>query len=175
MGGKLNFQSLKGGGTKVYFLLPLVESTLPTQPLPPSAPIPAENPPPEQAEPTVLPSGPYPTQVLVVEDHPINARLVRTLLDREACQTTLATRLSEAGDLLARQDFDLVFLDLELPDGSAFDLLATRPVADKTWPPIVALTANALPETRQRCLDAGMDDYLSKPFTQEAFLAVLNK
>jgi CheY-like chemotaxis protein len=101
--------------------------------------------------------------------------LVRTLLDREGCLTTLVTRLSEAREQLAGQDFDLVLLDLELPDGTALDLLADRPVADTPWPPIVALTANALPETRQRCLDAGMEDYLSKPFTQEDFLAILNK
>ncbi|MBJ7484408.1 response regulator [Brevundimonas sp.] len=112
------------------------------------------------------------TRVLLVEDNPVGALLARTLLRREGCVVETAASGDEAVDAMTRARFDLVFMDMRMPgmDGPS----ATRAIrarGDRT--PIVALTANAFAEDRKACLEAGMDDHLTKPLEIEPLRTAL--
>ena len=102
------------------------------------------------------------TRVLLVEDNPVNALLATTLLRREGCVVETAGSGDEAVEALTRARYDLVLMDMRMPgmDGLAA-ARAIRARGDRT--PIVALTANAFVEDRKACLEAGMDDHLTKP------------
>jgi len=105
---------------------------------------------------------------LVVEDNPVNRTVALRMLAREHCKADVAGNGREALEALDTTDYDIVFMDLQMPvlDG----LEATRELRRRqkdsgkhTW--VVAMTAHALPEDRARCLAAGMDDYIPKPLT----------
>ncbi len=104
--------------------------------------------------------------ILLVEDNVINQKLAVALLKREGHHTTLADNGQIALDILAQRRFDLVLMDMMMP---VFDgLQATRcfrATEQGSRTPIVAMTANVMPGDRERCLQAGMDDYLSKPIS----------
>ena len=114
-------------------------------------------------------------QVLLVEDHRVNQKLAVTLLERWGHHVDVAENGQIALAMLAKQTFDVVLMDMMMPvmDG----LEATRRFRaqeEGRHTPIIALTANAMESDRQRCLDAGMDDYISKPIkAQELQLALL--
>jgi signal transduction histidine kinase/CheY-like chemotaxis protein len=101
-------------------------------------------------------------RVLLAEDNPVNAMLATALLKREGCVIDRVSTGEEALAALARAPYDLVLMDVRMPvlDG----LEATRIYRARGGIiPIIALTANAFEEDRRRCLEAGMDDFLSKP------------
>ncbi|HRD65974.1 MAG TPA: ATP-binding protein [Candidatus Competibacter sp.] len=112
----------------------------------------------------------YGLKVLLAEDNPVNQLVATTMLENMGCRVTPA---QDGRSALARymgESFDLILLDLHMPD------LEGREVAAKireieaergTHVPIIALTADAMPGTKESCLQAGMDDYLTKPFTLE--------
>ncbi|GAB3660172.1 CHASE domain-containing hybrid sensor histidine kinase/response regulator [Ramlibacter alkalitolerans] len=106
-----------------------------------------------------------PMQILVVEDSDINRKLALGMLRKFGYAPDVAQDGAEAVEMVRHQRYDLVFMDLQMPvmDG----LEATRQIAamlpPQRRPRIVAMTANALPADRQRCIDAGMDDYIAKP------------
>ncbi|CAN5224066.1 response regulator [soil metagenome] len=111
-------------------------------------------------------------RVLLVEDNPVGALLARTLLRREGCVVETAATGDEAIAAVRRARFDLVFMDMRMPgmDGPSATR-AIRALGDLT--PIVALTANAFAEDRKACLEAGMDDHLTKPLEADALRAAL--
>jgi CheY-like chemotaxis protein len=113
-------------------------------------------------------------RVLLVEDNPVGALLARTLLRREGCVVETAATGDEAIAAIRRARFDLVFMDMRMPgmDGPSATR-AIRASGDRT--PIVALTANAFAEDRRTCLEAGMDDHLTKPLEAEALRAALTR
>ena len=108
---------------------------------------------------------------LLVEDIPINMQVARLMLSGIGCNVVEATNGQEALDSIVARRPDIVFMDCQMPvmDGySAVRIQRTRDArASVTRLPIVALTANALAEDRQKCIDAGMDDFVSKPFRKE--------
>lgn len=127
-----------------------------------------EAPPMPSAPPAALSS----LTVLVAEDNEINALLTRTLLEHAGHEVRLARNGAEA--VIALEDdrgceIDLVLMDLHMPGMDGFEATARiRGLpADHAKIPIIALTANAMADDRQACLDAGMDDYLSKPVAAE--------
>ncbi|WP_318240642.1 response regulator [Brevundimonas guildfordensis] len=111
-------------------------------------------------------------RVLLVEDNPVGALLAMTLLRREGCVVQTAADGQEALDAMKAARFDLVFMDMRMPrlDGPAA-ARALRARGDQT--PIVALTANAFTEDRAACMEAGMDDHLSKPLEADALRLAL--
>lgn len=114
------------------------------------------------------------TRVLLVEDNPVGALLARTLLRREGCIVETAASGEEAIVAIKRARFDLVFMDMRMPgmDGPT----ATRTIrAAGERTPIVALTANAFAEDRKTCLEAGMDDHLTKPLEADALRSALTR
>ena len=116
--------------------------------------------------------------VLLAEDNPVNQRLATRLLEKRGHRVTVAGNGQEAIDQLAKGPFDLVLMDVQMPliDG----LEATRVIREREketgmHQPIVALTAHAIKGDQERCLEAGMDGYLSKPIRPEELDAVLLK
>jgi len=117
---------------------------------------------------------PIQARVLLTEDNPVNALLARTLLARAGCNVHRATSGEEAIAAAESADFDLILMDVRMPgvDG----LAATRRLrARGVTAPIVALTANAFDEDRRACLEAGMNDFLSKPLDPRALQAILTR
>ncbi|MBE0619751.1 MAG: response regulator [Burkholderiales bacterium] len=115
-------------------------------------------------------------RVLLAEDHVVNQELALAMLDGANCRVTVADNGRIAVDTWRSEPFDLVLMDCQMPELDGF--AATREIraqegTDRTRTPIVALTANAYAEDRQRCLDAGMDDYLAKPFNRADLTAML--
>ena len=97
------------------------------------------------------------------------------MLVKLGCQVLLATQGAEALAQLEQETVDMVLMDCNMPVMDGYE--ATRRIRqDGRWPalPIVALTANAMPEERERCRAAGMNDYLAKPFRREELLALVD-
>jgi signal transduction histidine kinase/DNA-binding response OmpR family regulator len=105
-------------------------------------------------------------RVLVVEDNPVNALVVRTMLERLGYHSDLAGGGTEAIAALQRQPYDLVLMDMLMPEMDGLEATRRiRAMALPAQPTIVALTANALKEDREACNAAGMDGFLAKPVT----------
>jgi two-component system sensor histidine kinase/response regulator len=105
-------------------------------------------------------------RVLVVDDNEVNRRVVALQLERLGYVSRSASGGKEAFAMLQREAFDLVFLDCQMPDFDGYEttrLLREKESSLKRRPVIVAMTANALQGDREKCLLAGMDDYISKP------------
>jgi len=114
-------------------------------------------------------------RILLVEDNPVNQLVAKGMLAKLGCQVQLATQGAEALEWLEREDFDMVLMDCNMPVMDGYE--ASRRIRQSgRWPelPIVALTANAMPEERERCRAAGMNDYLAKPFRREELLALID-
>jgi len=121
-------------------------------------------------------TGPSHAKVLVVEDNYFNQKVVLSLLERRGIVPRVAENGQQAVEMAAGDDIDLIFMDIQMPvlDG----LEATRQIRAAQigrGPKIVGLTAHAQEADRTRCLDAGMDDYLSKPIDAEEFYACLGR
>ena len=115
--------------------------------------------------------------VLVVEDNPVNQLVAEEMLAKIGCSADLVENGREALDALAEGSYDLILMDVQMPEMDGFvaaGKIREREAAEKASQriPIVALTANAMEGDRTQCLAAGMDDYLSKPFTATALRKV---
>ena len=128
------------------------------------------------AENSVKQSAPH---VLVAEDNPINQEVARHMLEDLGCRVDMAANGQETLDAYGHKRYKLIFMDCQMPDLDGFE--ATRRIRRleaenlHTRTPIIAITANAFKEDRDQCLQAGMDDYLSKPFNQEQLKMMLER
>ena len=114
-------------------------------------------------------------RILLVEDNPVNQLVAKGMLAKLGCQVQVASQGAEALECLEQDEFDLVLMDCNMPVMDGYE--ASRRIRQSgRWPelPIVALTANAMPEERERCRAAGMNDYLAKPFRREELLALVD-
>ncbi len=106
-------------------------------------------------------------RILVAEDNPINQKLIRTTLEQFGAVVTLAANGQEAFELRKQNDYDLIFMDIQMPVMNGIEatkeILHYEQVNRLPHVPIIALTANALAGDRERYLEAGMDNYLPKP------------
>jgi two-component system, sensor histidine kinase len=116
-----------------------------------------------------------PGRILVVEDHPANQYVAQSLLESLDCTVSIAGTGAEALELLDRQTFDLVFMDCQMPGMDGYETTRRMRAVLQRFIPVVAITANAMIDDKQRCLDAGMDDFLPKPFTKSALSDLLCK
>jgi len=123
-----------------------------------------------------------PRRVLLAEDNVVNAKLAVRLLERLGCHVDVASNGHEALKMVQSIPFDLVFMDCQMPEMDGFE--ATRAI--RAWEntsrvgespvsqlPIIALTANAMQGDRERCLSAGMNDYITKPLSRADLARVL--
>jgi CheY-like chemotaxis protein len=119
-------------------------------------------------------------RILVVEDNAVNQEVTKEMLGMMGCRVELAKDGGEAVDAVKAKAYDLVLMDCQMPVMDGFEAtgvirrIETRD-RSKTRLPIVALTADAVEGDRERCLAAGMDDYLAKPFTQGDLRSMLEK
>ncbi|HEY2930392.1 MAG TPA: response regulator [Acidobacteriota bacterium] len=116
--------------------------------------------------------------ILLAEDNEVNQKLVLGLLHKRAYSVVVANNGREALAALAREAFDLVLMDVQMPEMGGFEATAEirrREAATGAHVPIVAMTAHAMKGDRERCLEAGMDDYLAKPIQTKAFFAAIDK
>lgn len=105
--------------------------------------------------------------ILVAEDNSINQKLIISILNRLGIEVTIANNGQEAFDLCMNNDYDMIFMDIEMPVMGGMEatanIISDRRNKNKKHIPIIALTANALSGDREKYLGVGMDDYLSKP------------
>ena len=109
-------------------------------------------------------------RVLVAEDNAVNQRLAARLLEKRGHRVTVTANGREAVEALANQTFDLVLMDVQMPEMDGFEATAVIREREKhngAHIPIIALTAHAMKGDRERCLTAGMDGYLSKPIRSQ--------
>jgi len=112
-------------------------------------------------------------RVLVVEDHPINQFVVESMLRALNCPSTLVSNGEEALEILEKENFDLILMDCRMPGIDGYETTRRARTRLKVEVPIVAMTANAELEEREACLEAGMNDYLAKPFARAALHEML--
>lgn len=161
MGGEIVVHSAPGKGSCFHFSLPLAV-----------APTPA-------ATHRVAVATLAGRRVLVVEDEPVNAEVTKALLKHCGIEAVLATSGEQALVEHARQAFDLILMDCQMPGIDGFQ--TTRRIRENeresgvARTPVVALTAHAMAGYREECLQAGMDDYLAKPFQWAALEEILGR
>lgn len=109
----------------------------------------------------------YGARVLVAEDNRVNQRVVRGLLERLGCEVTIVENGAAAVDTIAQRPFDLVFMDCQMPELDGFAATQRIRATQVRHVPIVALTAGVMDGERERCLAAGMDEFLKKPVRLE--------
>ena len=117
-------------------------------------------------------------RVLLVEDHPINQIVARLMLEDQGHEVTIVGNGRLAVEAVASSPFDLALMDLQMPEMDGFEALSTirREGATRGGHlPIVALTAHAMAGDRERCLDSGFDEYLSKPIQRASLASILDR
>jgi signal transduction histidine kinase/ActR/RegA family two-component response regulator len=164
MGGELAVESKLGVGSCFSFTLDLASAAMPS--------------PAPRVEASAV-EGDRRSRILVAEDSPVNQALIRAILGKAGYDLMIVNDGMEALDALAAARYDLVLMDMQMPnlDGLAATVRIREMEIESGGPrtPIVALTANAFEEDRQRCLQAGMDDFLAKPFQRDALLALVQQ
>lgn len=120
-------------------------------------------------------SNEYPMQILIADDYEINQRIVRRILTKVGYNPDVATNGHDVLKAVSKKQYDLIFMDVQMPgmDGLQATKFIRKGITQQ--PIVIALTANAMPEDKEECLDAGMNDYLSKPFKPDDLLKVLQK
>ncbi|MEM7587927.1 MAG: response regulator, partial [Acidobacteriota bacterium] len=123
-----------------------------------------------------LPGDTRPLSILLTEDNLVNQMVTRRLLELLGYQADVAANGLEAIEAVRRQSYDVVLMDIQMPEMDGID--ATRHIVrqePESRPQIIAMTASALPSDRERCLQAGMDDYIVKPVSLEDLHAALER
>ena len=134
----------------------------------------------DRAKPTLDPgmAARHPLRILLAEDNVVNQKLAMRLLSQMGYRADLASNGVEAIECVARQTYDVVLMDVQMPEMDG--LQASREI-NKRWPAaaarprIVAMTANAMQGDREECLAAGMDDYVTKPIRVDALIEALTR
>ncbi len=113
--------------------------------------------------------------ILLAEDNPVNQRLATIMLNKAGYQVETANNGREATDkfLAAPESYDMIFMDMQMPEMDGYQ--ATRLIREKGFKdiPIIALTANAMQGDKEKCLETGMNGYITKPLKKEAILEAI--
>ncbi|MBC7475276.1 MAG: response regulator, partial [Candidatus Sericytochromatia bacterium] len=119
----------------------------------------------------------FPMRILLAEDNAINQKLAIRLLEKLGYKIDVASNGLEAIESVQRQKYDLIFMDVQMPemDGLEATKYLVNNYSEDQRPKIIAMTANAMQGDEEKCLQAGMDDYVSKPISFEGIKATLNK
>lgn len=128
------------------------------------------------AEPTATTAGLKGLKILLAEDNPFNQAVAVEVLKKQGCEVVVAATGREAVQVFDADRFDVVLMDVEMPDLDGFE--ATRIIREKetsTRVPIIAQTADAFAADRERCLAAGMDEYIAKPINVNLLVKLLER
>ena len=170
MGGTIWVESALGGGSFFHFTANLREA----------------NPLVERVESQLSTSAPITSQtalervkklrVLLAEDNAVNQKIASRFLEKEGHHVTLAADGRQALAALDRQNFDVVLMDVQMPEMDGFEATAIIRARERDTGkrlPIIAMTAHAMKGDRERCLAAGMDSYIAKPITAPGLIEIL--
>jgi signal transduction histidine kinase/CheY-like chemotaxis protein len=117
----------------------------------------------------------YPLNILVAEDNPVNQMIAMNVLKKLGYSADLAINGAKAVEAFEVKDYDLILMDIQMPEMDGFEATKTIRNTFKSKPVIIAVTANAMQEDKDACLAAGMDDYISKPIALDKLLLLLEK
>jgi signal transduction histidine kinase/ActR/RegA family two-component response regulator len=165
MGGKICAESHPGIGTTFYFSarFPLAPPATAAQPTPAPQPSPVVE---KRTNRRSL-------QILLVEDEYINRTLAVSVLEREGWEVTVAENGVQSLELLDHNDFDLILMDIQMPELNGYEttrIIRRKEKRNGRHIPIIAMTAYAVVGDREKCLEAGMDGYISKPIHPDRLL-----
>jgi signal transduction histidine kinase/CheY-like chemotaxis protein/HPt (histidine-containing phosphotransfer) domain-containing protein len=166
MGGTIGFRTAPGKGSVFHFRLPF--------------PIAAEAPAQEaqgEDQPAEGPGASVSTRLLIVEDHPLNQKVLSGFLAQFGFKADTAPGGHEALRAFDREPYDLIFMDCHMPGMDGFDCTRALRKASSAGkrPAIIGVTADAMQGTREKCLDAGMDDVITKPILTEELQRALSR
>ena len=161
MGGSLAAESQLGAGSTFTLSVPFRYETKPVRSM-------------DSPE---APQQPHPLRILIAEDNKINQRVILRLIERIGYRAELACDGKEAVDAALRSTYDLIVMDVQMPgmDGLEATRVIRSSLSKAEQPYILALTAHATTDDRQSCLEAGMDDYHTKPIDLETLQSTLNR
>ena len=117
-------------------------------------------------------------RVLLAEDNPINRKVAVSMLQKQGFEVIIANDGQQAVDHIKHQDFDVVLMDCQMPVKDGYEATAEIiewQAGEQISTPIIALTANAMEADREKCLAAGMRDFIAKPFSRDSLFTVLNQ
>jgi signal transduction histidine kinase/ActR/RegA family two-component response regulator len=169
MGGTIGFRTTPGRGTVFHFTLPFPIATGPG---------------PDSAEPSRdadgeagRPGAKAGSRLLIVEDHPLNQKVLCGFLAQFGLKADTSSGGHEALRLFAREPYDIVFMDCHMPGMDGFECTRALRLATVTGkrPTIIGVTADAMQGTREKCLEAGMDDVITKPILTEELQRALSR
>jgi CheY-like chemotaxis protein len=172
MGGQIGAHSQPGAGSTFWFTVPFAqrsETTGTNRVLVLDARL-------ESA--VRLSAGTSQPRVLVVEDHAVNRMLATRLLAKLGCEVEFAENGVIACERTSKCSYDLIFMDCQMPEMDGYEAtraIRERELTENRHTPIIALTANAMSQDHGRCLDAGMDDYITKPYSVADFERALQR
>ncbi len=161
MNGRINVESQPGLGSTFRFTIltkPVANRIVPSPT--PAIPVLADK---------------YPLRILLAEDNPINQQLALIILNKMGYEPSLAANGKEVLDQLKKRVFDLVFMDIQMPEMDGLEATRLIRAGHGAQPIIIAITANVTRQDREDCLAGGMNDYLSKPVDLEHMIHTVEK
>ncbi len=132
----------------------------------------------ESASPTASAQGPPDVRILIAEDNIVNQKVAVRMLEKLGYRADVAANGHEVLEALERTSYDLILMDCQMPEMDGYEATAAiraREVDSGQHIPIVAMTANAMQGDSEQCLQAGMDDYTSKPIQRETLMALIQR